>query len=216
MTDTRTPFVTGIAAVLALAAGVWLHVVAVTPAAEPARRPTAADAAPRAAATPPWTPAPTPIAASDIVRVEIPDLLIDVAASGETWPRPSERCHASTVCIDPPSLTKVAWYGAYALPSVPSHDSVLVFGHTNASNVAKQAFNHLLAAQPGDRIVLTTETGSFTYVVDTVGLEDYATIHTSALVYGHRPDTVVLVTCNYLEKAATVVVGTLTEARPLG
>ena len=220
MNDLRLPLVTGITAVLALVAGVLLHLAAAVAMVEPTRGPVAADPAspvPRTTATAPPSAQPTTVAipASGIVRLEIPGLAIDVGASGETWPRASRRCHASTVCIDPPSLTEVAWYGEYALPSVPSNDSVLVFGHTNSINAEKQAFNNLLAARTGDTVVVTTETGVFTYVVGDVALVDYAAVPTSTLVYGHRPDTVVLVTCNYLEKAATVVVATLEDARPL-
>lgn len=158
---------------------------------------------------------PLPIEASDIVSVTIPALDIDVSSSGPTLPRESPRCKASTVCIDPPSLTEVAWYDMYARPSIPSTDSVLIYGHTNSHDDQLQAFNNLLKAQVGDFITVTTQTGSFTYEATVVTLVEYAEIAYSELVYGHIPNRVVLVTCNWQESAATVVVADLVSATPV-
>ena len=93
---------------------------------------------------------------------------------------------------------------------------MLIFGHTNSHDADKQAFNNLLQARPDDRVTVTTKTGIFTYQVEQVELVDYATIHLSELVYEHKPDKLVLVTCNFLEDAATVVVAYLEKAHPIG
>lgn len=159
------------------------------------------------------TPKPPVIKESDILSLKIPNLKIDVKASGATMPRKSERCHASTVCIDPPIFKEVAWYGAFVRPAYPSKGSTVVFGHSNWRNRENQAFNNLPKAERGDRVVATTRKGVFTYRVKWVGLEDYARIHLSKRVYGNVPGTLVLVTCNAYENAATVVVAELESAK---
>ncbi len=168
---------------------------------------------PTSSASPSATAKPLIIKASDILNVKIPALHIDADASGATMPRQSDRCHASTVCIDPPSLSQVAWYGAYARPSVPSTDSVIIFGHSNWINRQLQAFNNLPKAEKGDKIVVTTKTGVFTYQVTKRTLVDYDKIANSQLVYGHVPNRLVLVTCNAHEQAGTVVVADLVSAK---
>ncbi len=165
--------------------------------------------------SPSATPKPLAIKESDILSLKIPNLKIDVNASGATMPRKSERCHASTVCIDPPIFKEVAWYGAFVRPAFPSKGSTVVFGHSNWRNRENQAFNNLPKAERGDRVVATTRKGVFTYRVKWVGLEDYARIHLSKRVYGNVPGTLVLVTCNAYENAATVVVAELESAEVL-
>lgn len=225
-----TPLITGAATIVVLIAGLYLHGLSLPSTVEPARPllsppPSWSEELPKTGPSP--TPSPNPtttsqaeetvIESSDITRLVVPNVDIDVTASGETWPRRSERCKGgASECIDPPLLEEVAWYGAYALPSLPSEGSVLIFGHTNSRDADKQAFNNLLEARPDDRVTVTTKTGIFTYQVEQVELVDYATIHLSELVYEHKPDKLVLVTCNFLEDAATVVVAYLEEAHPIG
>lgn len=154
------------------------------------------------------------IEASDIVRLKIPAIDVDVKSSGEAWPRRSERCRATTECIDPPHLDEVVWYGAYARPSVPSSDSVLVFGHSNRYDSTWQAFNDLPALLAGDVIIVTTRTGEFVYEATDPVSVPYDQVPTSELIFQHAVDRLVLVTCSINADAATVVVATLVSATP--
>lgn len=158
---------------------------------------------------------PLVIEPTAIVNIRIPSVNIDAGMSGETWPRESPRCHGAPTCIDPPELKMAAWYGAYALPSYPSEDSVLIFGHSNWKNPDQQVFNNLPAVKAGDAVIVTTENAEFMYRANDPVLENYETIHLSELVYGHVPNRIVLVTCNDKEQAATVVTADLVEAKPL-
>ena len=158
-------------------------------------------------------PEPLTIKESDILSLEIPNLKIDVKASGATMPRKSERCHASSECLDPPSLKEVAWYGAYSRPSLPRHDTVIILGHSNRYNNVWQTFNNLPAAEKGDKVIVTTKTGVFTYTVTKKALVPYEDVPTSELIFSNAPNRVVLVTCNSRESAGTVVVATLVSAK---
>lgn len=158
-------------------------------------------------------PAVPTIKASDIVRLQIPALKIDAGASGPTMPRKSERCHGGSECLDPPELKKVAWYGAYARPALPRHDTVIILGHSNHYNNVWQTFNNLPAAEKGDKVIVTTKTGVFTYKVTKKALVPYEDVPESELIFGNTPNRVVLVTCNSREQAGTVVVATLVGAK---
>ncbi len=149
-----------------------------------------------------------------LVNLRIPSVGIDVGFSGETWPRESPYCHGATVCIDPPVMNQAAWYGARALPSVPSSDAVLVYGHSNWNDTSQQVFNDLPAVRQGDAIIAETENGTFIYEAVEPRLIQYEEIPTSELVYGQEPDKIVLVTCNSKENAGTVVVAYLVRAEP--
>lgn len=216
------PAILGLVAIMALIGSLWLRSMlpeAATPeraeaeALTPSSSMAATSTAPQSnVAT--ETEEPISIKESSILSVSIPAVKIDAKASGETWPRRSERCHASSTCIDPPIFREVAWYGAYARPSLPSEDSVLLFGHSNWINRDNQAFNNLPAVEAGDKVIVTTKTGRFVYKAKKPVLVDYDKIASSELVFGHVPNLVVLVTCNSAEDAATVVVADLVSAEP--
>lgn len=159
-------------------------------------------------AGPPPEP-PAPISASSILNVAVPAVGMSVTVSGKTEPRQTENCHASTVCIDPPVPDQAAWYGD--VPSTPSVNPVLLFGHTSWSDPRYAAFNNLLSVMAGDTIVLTTETGIFTYTADAPVFVPYDKVAESQLIYGWETEKVVLVTCNTAEDSATVVVGRLVK-----
>jgi sortase (surface protein transpeptidase) len=159
------------------------------------------------------TQEPVTIAGSAILNVSVPAVGIDVKVSGETWPRQTEHCNASTYCIDPPVSNQAAWYGG--VPSLPSVNPVLLFGHTSWSNSAYATFNNLPATVAGDEILVTTETGLFVYVAEDPVLVPYEQVAESELIFGNEIEKVVLVTCNKDASAGTVVVGRLVEARPL-
>lgn len=220
------PIITGTLAVVAFVAALIGYSMIPTPITpERVNVPSASsqqDTSPEASATsqptsptakPSATPKPLTIKASDIVRLKIAALKIDVGASGPTMPRKSERCHGGSTCIDPPELKTVAWYGAYARPSLPSTDSVLIFGHSNHYNAEWQTFNNLPAAEKGDKVVVTTKNGIFTYAVKKVALIKYDDVPYSELIFGHEPNRLVLVTCNAAEQAGTVVVADLVSAK---
>lgn len=155
---------------------------------------------------------PVRIRESDITGVKIPAVKIDVRASGETWPRRSSRCHATEYCIDPPLLKEVAWFGAYARPSLPSTNSVLIFGHSNRYSHEWQAFNNLSVVRKGDRIVVDTQTGRFVYVAHKPVLVPYDQVPTSRLIYNPVPNRTVLVTCESNQDSAVVVIADLVSA----
>ena len=175
---------------------------------------------PQGIPTPPSTPEPTPTPAptqeplivegSNILHVSIPAVALEVAVSGETWPRETENCHGANLCIDPPVSNQAAWYGD--VPSLPSQGRVRIFGHTSWSNPEYAAFNDLLAVKARDTIVVTTETGIFTYAADAPVLVPYSEVVNSELIWGDSSDTVVFVTCNRAENSGTVVLGHLISA----
>lgn len=151
---------------------------------------------------------------SGLVNLRVPSVGIDVGFSGETWPRESPYCHGANVCIDPPVMNQAAWYGARALPSVPSSDAVLVYGHSNWNDTSQQVFNDLPAVRQGDVVIADTENGTFIYEAVEPRLIQYEEIPTSEFVYGQEPDKIVLVTCNSKENAGTIVVAYLVRAEP--
>ncbi len=158
--------------------------------------------------------APLVIEATDILNVSIPAVAIDAKVSGETWPRESPRCHGGVTCIDPPLLKEAAWYGAFGLPSVPSEDTVLIFGHSNWNNTDQQVFNNLPAVIAGDAVIVTTQNAVFTYRANTPALVAYEEMPNSTLVYDSVPNRVVMVSCNSKESAASVVTADLISAVP--
>lgn len=153
---------------------------------------------------------PVVIQGSAILHVSIPAVSIDAKVSGETVPRQTDNCHATELCIDPPVSDQAAWYGE--VPSMPSTNPVLLFAHTSWSTASFATFNNLPAVIAGDEIVVTTETGVFTYTAEAPTFVAYNDIAQSETVYGHATEKVVLVTCNAAESAATVVVGRLVKA----
>jgi len=173
--------------------------------------PAAATSAPPIVEATPGTipPAPPTVAASAILNVSVPAVNMNVTVSGKTEPRQTENCHASTVCIDPPVPDQAAWYGD--VPSMPSVNPVLLFGHTSWSDPQYAAFNNLLSVMASDTIIVTTETGIFTYAADAPALVPYEKVAESQLIYGWETEKVVLITCNRAENSATVVVGHLVK-----
>ncbi len=160
-------------------------------------------------------PKSTSVAASDIVRLQVPAVSIDAGSTGVTWPRHTRRCHASTVCIDPPESTKVAWYGAYALPSFPNHGSVLVYGHSNPNSNVRQVFNDLPAVHQGDTVIVTTKTGVFYYRTSIVTGIPFEEVATSTLIYGTAKNRIALISCDLRNSTdAVVVIADLVTATP--
>lgn len=164
---------------------------------------------PKASSTP-LEDVPLVIEASDIVRVSVPAIDLDVQVSGETSPRQTPRCKGSDYCIDPPVPDQAAWYGDP--PSFPSTNPVLLFGHTSWSYEAYATFNDLPAMVAGDLVIVTTKTGIFTYQAKAPALVPYSEAPQSELIFGSAPEKLVLVTCNDKEAAATVVVAYLIDA----
>ena len=164
-----------------------------------------------------------PIAASPIVSIKIPAIGVDAAASGPTMPRVSPLCKASTKCMDPPVLSQIAWSGAYGVPALPSTDAVLVYGHSNYHTTSTnwQVFNNLPTMVKGDKIVLTTKTGIFTYVATGDPLKiPFDQVGFRQSLYMHTPGRLVLFTCGIADSgngysAASVVIAQLISAQAL-
>lgn len=211
------PAVAGLVAVAAITGYVAIN-------ANVEREPTPQRAAPVATAEATPRPTPTPsatqppveeplvIGGSNILHVSIPAVALEVGVSGETWPRETSNCHGAAVCIDPPVPNQAAWYGD--VPALPSTGRVRIFGHTSWSNPDYAAFNDLLAVKAQDTIVVTTETGVFTYVAEAPVLVPYSEVVNSELIWGTSPDSIVFVTCNAAESSGTVVLAHLVNASP--
>jgi hypothetical protein len=139
-----------------------------------------------------------PITSSKIVSISIPAIGLKAKASGGISPAESERCEGNGVakCYDPPSLTEVAWGELCALPSLPSSDTVCLFGHSNRFYPDRQVFNNLHKLHKGDSIVVTTDTAVFTYLVDKRPVEvHFEKIGTTGWVWAKVPDRLVAITC---------------------
>lgn len=152
------------------------------------------------------------IAWSDILHVDIPAVAVDIDVSGETWPRQTINCRETEECIDPPIPNQAAWYGV--VPAIPSTGTVRIFAHNTPHGRVEESFNNLPAMVSGDKIVVTTETGVFTYRAEEPQLVPYAEVPESDLVWGNDPDRLVLVTCNNAETSGTIVEAWLVEATP--
>lgn len=151
------------------------------------------------------------IPSSAIVRLSIPAISLEAQSSGETWPRQTENCKGgSEYCIDPPIIDQVAWYGDP--PSFPSENPVLIFGHTSWSSELNAAFDNLPAMVAGDTVVVTTETGVFTYRAEAPALVPFVDAPESELIFGWETEKLVLVTCNTNMVDATVIVAHLESA----
>lgn len=157
-------------------------------------------------------PTKVAIPASDIVSVSVASIGLDVAVSGETWPRKTQNCKGDKYCIDPPVADQAAWYGDP--PSYPSENPVLLFGHTSWTDPAYATFNDLPAMLEGDLIVVTTETGVFTYRAEAPTIVPYSEATQSETIFGWELEKLVMVTCNNAESGATVIVGHLVESAP--
>ncbi len=183
---------------------------------EPTRVPTPIETTiptPEALPTPEPTPEPIHVAASNILRVSIAAVGLDVKVSGPTEPRETENCKGGTVlCIDPPVPDQAAWYGT--VPATESEGTVRLFGHTSDRNPAYAAFNSLVVVKAGDTIVVETETGVFTYRAEAPAFVPYVDVPNSELIWGNDPDRLVLVTCNNEKSSGTVIEAWLVEATP--
>lgn len=153
----------------------------------------------------PTVDAPQPIAESDIVSLAIPAAGINALASGPTWPRPSPHCHGGSACIDPEYLDKVAWYGAYSVPAVPSTDTVLVFGHSNPGDDTWQTFNNLHMVETGNPVIITTKTGTFTYRAQRPFLVPFDQVPFMEVIFAHVPNRLVMATCGDDTNAVVVI-----------
>lgn len=124
--------------------------------------------------------------------------------------------------MDPPVLSEIAWSGAYGVPSWPSTDAVLIYGHSNyhTSNQNSQVFNNLPAMGEGDEIVLTTKEGVFTYIATEDSLKiPFSEVGFRKPLYAHTPGRLVLFTCGIADSgngysAASVVIAQLVDAKP--
>lgn len=163
-------------------------------------------------------PQPT-VKASDITSIVIPAIGVNAKASGPIMPEATERCKGTDKCMDPPLLDQIAWSDAYATPSSPSSDAVLVYGHSNAYSQTDQVFNNLSALVKQDKVVLITKNGRFTYVVDRAPqLIPFEDIPWERSLYRHTPDRLVLFTCNLSGggyDTSAVVTATLHDVKPL-
>lgn len=147
---------------------------------------------------------PIHIAGSNILRVSIASVSLDVKVSGPTEPRETANCKGGTVlCIDPPIPDQAAWYGT--VPMTESEGSVRLFGHTSENNPAFATFNSLVAVIAGDFIVVETETGIFTYRAEEPSFVPYSSVPNSELIWGNAPDRLILVTCNNKKASGTVI-----------
>lgn len=154
--------------------------------------------------------APLEIPGAAIEQVSVPAVALNVAVSGETFPRETQNCHGAVLCIDPPVSNQAAWYGA--TPAVPSTGTVRLFGHTSWTLAEYAAFNDLVAMKAGDEIVVTTKTGVFTYRAEAPQLVPYSQVAKSQLIWGDGDDRLVLVTCNAAESSGTIVEAWLVSA----
>lgn len=156
---------------------------------------------------------PVQVGPSNILRVNIATVGLDVKVSGPTEPRETENCKGGTVlCIDPPVPDQAAWYGT--VPMTESEGSVRLFGHTSENDPAYAAFNSLVAVIAGDLIVVETETGIFTYRAEAPSYVPYVDVPNSELIWGNAPDRLVLVTCNNEKASGTVVEAWLVDVTP--
>ncbi len=157
---------------------------------------------------------PLEIAGSDILHVDIPAVAVDIDVSGFTEPRESPNCRGGVVlCIDPPIGNQAAWYSV--TPALPSTGTVRIFAHNTPRDwPVEQSFNNLPAMAEGDDIIVTTETGVFTYRAEAPQLVPYVDVPESELVWGNAPDRLVLVTCNNAADSGTIVEAWLVSAVP--
>lgn len=168
---------------------------------------------PTATPTPEVTPESASIAASDILRVSIAAVDLDVKVSGPTEPRETVNCKGGTVlCIDPPIPDQAAWYGT--VPATESKGTVRLFGHTSDRNPQYATFNSLVAVKAGDLIVVETETGIFTYEAVEPSFVAYSAVPDSKLIWDNIPDRLVMITCNNAKKSGTVIEAWLVDAVP--
>lgn len=108
---------------------------------------------------------------------------------------------ASGQPVDPPHATAAqwdtaAWVEQSSFPSVPSTGTSYVYGHACHHHVCP--FTYLKDAAIGDRVVITTTAGTFTYRIDRIGLSPKSapTLPSWASDSTVR-NRVVLVTCAY-------------------
>ena len=157
---------------------------------------------------------------SAIVSISIPAIGVKADASGAIKPAASKRCKGAgiTTCMDPPKLDQVAWSAGYGVPASPSDNAVLLYGHSNAYSDSDQTFNNLGALAPGDKVVLTTKTGIFTYQVLSQELIPFEEVPWRKDLYRNTPGKLVMFTCNLNGggyDASAVVTAMQISAKPL-
>ncbi len=188
-----------------------------TGAPRPATTPTPTHKAKSTTATP-----PSAVTSHRIVSVEIPAIGVKAKASGGIVPTASSRCEGSgvAICYDPPVLTEVAWGSLCALPSIPSHDTVCLFGHSNRFYPDRQVFNDLPKLRTGDKIIVTTDTAVFIYRMDKNPIwVNFNRVSESDWVWAKVPNRLVAITCTIGSSSytgATVAEATIVSVRPLG
>lgn len=161
------------------------------------------------------------INAAPITSIAIPAIGVRARASGSILPRRSPLCKASEKCMDPPILNEVAWSGVYGVPSSPSKDAVLIYGHSNYRDKHQQVFNDLPAMVKGDKIIVTTEKGVFTFgAIKNPLTIPFSEVGFKRSLYTHTPGRLVLFTCGIADTgngytAASVIVAELTNVRTL-
>jgi hypothetical protein len=163
------------------------------------------------------------ITSTQITEVKIPAIGVDVGVSGGILPGPSPLCKGSArVCYDPPDLTRVAWGARCALPSLPSTDTVCLFGHSNRQDPGKQVFNDLPDLRPGDDILVRTDAALFTYrVANNPVRVSFDGVKRAGWVWAQVPNRLVAMTCEIAPgrdaySGASIVEAFLVSVQALG
>jgi hypothetical protein len=146
-------------------------------------------------ATPPATSTPTtaPVlpgpAAARPTGLSFPAAGIDMAVLPLT---PSDADLASQTLV-PPLTVDAYWLTSYGVPGAGSSNTTYIAGHSWDGKDAP--FNRLSdESLVGQEFLLTTETGSMTYVVDAVTTHDKDTLKDSE-IWDIVPNRVVLISC---------------------
>ena len=127
---------------------------------------------------------------------------------------------ASNEPVDPPHDTAEQWNTAVwvkqsTYPSTPDKGTTYVYGHACHYHVC--SFTNLAEAQVGDRVRVTTASGTVTYTIQKMGLSARSANSLPSWASDSRvPDRLVLVTCAYEQGDTStnniVVVARLTSA----
>ena len=182
--------------------------------------------APTAAASPSPQPAPT-IPADPTQAVPEPAkrrgfALVVKTDGGDLSAPVAPLSVQSHELVDPPHATDqqwntAAWIVQAAYPAVPSRGTTYVYGHACRHRAC--AFTNLKQAKPGDTVVVTTSTGTLTYVIRRVGLSSKSASSLPGWASNSTvKDRLVLVTCEIesgeLTSNNVVITARLTASSP--
>jgi hypothetical protein len=93
----------------------------------------------------------------------------------------------------PPNSSEVFRWVKLGLPGCPSRGTVFLVGHTVRAGGG--VFDHLQQVQPGQLVILETETGTVRYRVEKTNLYDRRTLPDVDKVFANVPGRLVLVGC---------------------